>query len=273
MLKLVKYEFRKARSALLALLGIAAVLEVYFLASLYSNHEDNMVVAGVLLFFCAYAAAIFVFVRGVTSYSGELKNTSSYLIFMTPNSTLKIMGSKYLYTFVNGLFFTVLFAVLTAVDTALALRQYGELNSFLETVRSFFSLYGVYLDQIGYGILFMLLSVLLSVLSTIAVAYFSITIGHTLFRDKKWRWLPSLVLFFALTWAINWLIGQFPTAWDQMVVVNSSVGDSTVQMEVTANAMVSVVIPSLLPAAGVSLATILLSLFGCAALLDKKVSL
>ena len=68
MLKLVKYEFRKARSALLALLGIAAVLEVYFLASLYSNHEDNMVVAGVLLFFCAYAAAIFVFVRGVTSY-------------------------------------------------------------------------------------------------------------------------------------------------------------------------------------------------------------
>ena len=38
MLKLVKYEFRKARSALLALLGIAAVLEVYFLASLYSNH-------------------------------------------------------------------------------------------------------------------------------------------------------------------------------------------------------------------------------------------
>ena len=125
----------------------------------------------------------------------------------------------------NGLFFTVLFAVLTAVDTALALRQYGELNSFLETVRSFFSLYGVYLDQIGYGILFMLLSVLLSVLSTIAVAYFSITIGHTLFRDKKWRWLPSLVLFFALTWAINWLIGQFPTAWDQMVVVNSSVGD------------------------------------------------
>ena len=192
---------------------------------------------------------------------------------MTPNSTLKIMGSKYLYTFVNGLFFTVLFAVLTAVDAALALRQYGELNSFLETVRSFFSLYGVYLDQIGYGILFMLLSVLLSVLSTIAVAYFSITIGHTLFRDKKWRWLPSLVLFFALTWAINWLIGQFPTAWDQMVVVNSSVGDGAVQMEATANAMVSVVIPSLLPAAGVSLATILLSLFGCAALLDKKVSL
>ena len=131
MLKLVKYEFRKARSALLALLGIAAVLEVYFLASLYSNQEDNMVVAGVLLFFCAYAAAIFVFVRGVTSYSGELKNTSSYLIFMTPNSTLKIMGSKYLYTFVNGLFFTVLFAVLTAVDAALALRQYGELNSCL----------------------------------------------------------------------------------------------------------------------------------------------
>ena len=81
------------------------------------------------------------------------------------------------------------------------------------------------------------------------------------------------MLFFALTWAINWLIGQFPTAWDQMVVVNSSVGDGTVQMEVTANAMVSVVIPSLLPAAGVSLATILLSLFGCAALLDKKVSL
>ena len=35
MLKLVKYEFRKARSALLALLGIAAVLEVYFLSLIH----------------------------------------------------------------------------------------------------------------------------------------------------------------------------------------------------------------------------------------------
>ncbi len=275
MFKLVKYEFRKARAATLALLGIAAALEIYFLASLYlSDTQDGVAISGMLLFVCAYAAAIFVFVRGVTSYSGELKSKSSYLIFMTPNSSLKIMGSKYVYTFFNGVLFAALFGALFALDMALMLDVMGELSSFLQALQAALSLYGVYLGQFGASAVFMLAYLLLSVMSTFAAAYFAITVGHTLFRDKKWRWLPSLLLFFALTWAIAAICDQFPTPMEmgQVEAVFES-GSAAVRVQTTAELLTSQVVPALLPTMGVCLASILLSLFGCAALLDRRVSL
>lgn len=280
MLKLVKYEFRKALSSMLALLGLTAALEIYFLISLNLEQETHLAISIALLMVCAFAVALFVLVRGVTSYSGELKNRSSYLIFLTPNSTRKIVASKFLYTFVNGVCFALLFAALAGADLVLVMRHFGEYERFLNGLTSMLNLYGVYVDQILYGVLFVLVYVFLSILSTIAVAYFSITVSHTLFRDRKWRWLPSLAMFAVLTWGINYLCSRFPSAIDQLVMIDvklQSVApeDAGVQagVRIAADTLRDVIIPSLLPTAGVSLAVILASLFSCAALLEKKVSL
>ena len=67
MLKLLKYEFRKALNAFLALLGITAALEIYFLAALSTKNENHLVISSLLLMISAYASAIFVVVRGITS--------------------------------------------------------------------------------------------------------------------------------------------------------------------------------------------------------------
>lgn len=275
MLKLVKYEFRKALGMFLALIGVTAALEVFFLVSLYREHEDGLIISMVLLMLCVYAVALFVFIRGVTSYSGELKNKSSYLVFMTPNSCRKIVGSKFVYTFVNGLLFVALFAVLAVMDIGLAMGKYYEYGTFWEGIKGMLSLYGVYVDQILYGGLFVVAYVFLSVLATVGVAYFAITVSHTLFRDKKWRWLPALVLFAALTWGINYVCGKFPSAMDQLVMVDMErFGmEREVTMQIAANTMRDIIVPSLLPLAGVSLATILASWLGCSALLEHKVSL
>lgn len=99
MWKLLKYEFRRARTSLLTVLGVIAVLEMYFLISLGVDHMEHVFIAALLMMFATYGAAVYIFVRGVASYASELKAKSAYLIFMTPNSGLKIMGSKYLYTF------------------------------------------------------------------------------------------------------------------------------------------------------------------------------
>lgn len=276
MLKLVKYEFRKSLSGGLALLGLTAALEIYYLISLNLKQENHMVISVILLALCAYAVALFVFIRGVTSYSGELKNRSSYLIFLTPNSSLKIVASKFLYTFANGLGFALLYAVLAGADVMLAMKYFGEYERFLNGLKFMLNTYGVYVDQILYGGLFMVVYAFLSILSTIAIAYFSITIGHTLFRDKKWRWLPSLLLFVGLTWGVNALCSRFPSAFDQLVMIDIQMdGTASAQagIQAAADTLHDVIIPSLLPTAGVSLAVILASMFGCAALLEKKVSL
>lgn len=275
MFKLVKYEFRKSLTILLALLGATAALEGYFIVSLYGGHEDGIAISMVLLILCAYVVALFVLIRGITSYSGELKNKSSYLIFMTPNSCRKIVGSKFVYTFVNGLLFMALYGALAALDFGLALGKYGEYDSFFRGLKGMLSMYGVYVDQILYGVLFMVVYAFLSVLSTVGVAYLAITVSHTLFRDKKWRWLPSLAMFFGLNWAINKICSLFPSAMDELTMIDMErFGMETeATLQIAGNTFQEIILPSLLPIAGVSLAVILLSWLLSSTLLERRVSL
>lgn len=271
MLKLLKYEFRKAQSTFLALLGMTAALEAYFLISLKLRRTGHVAASVSLLMLCAMAVAAFVFIRGITSYSGELKNRSSYLIFMMPNSALKIVASKFLYTFVNGLALAALYACLAAFDLGMVGVEYYDYKSLFSGIQSLLRSAGVYVDQMLYGALFIALYTFLSMLSTIAEAYFAITLSHTLFRDKKWRWMPSLALFLALAYGVSRLCGLFPSALDRLVVIDDGAYEH--HFEIASDAFRQVVLPSLLPTAGVSLAVIVASMFGCAALLERKVSL
>ena len=83
---------------------------------------------------------------------------------------------------------------------------------------------GVQTGQIVLAVAFYLVLMLLSLLTFFAMAYFAITLSHTLFRDKKWRTFADMI-------------------------------------------------PQMLPYALYDLAIVLLSLFGCGWMLDKKVSL
>lgn len=188
MWKLLKYEFRRARTSLLTVLGVIAVLEMYFLISLGVDHMEHVVIAAVLMMFASYGAAVYIFVRGVASYASELKAKSAYLIFMTPNSGLKIMGSKYLYTFVNGILLGGVCGVLGALDLSLIMMHEDDWQSFLRMMDIFLRVnQGVQTGQIVLAVAFYLVLMLLSLLTFFAMAYFAITLSHTLFRDKKWR--------------------------------------------------------------------------------------
>ena len=105
MFKLIKYEYRKNRTLLLTILGIIAVLEVYFLVSAHlaqkyamidmfsettQRAEVNLAVSISLLVAASFGTALAVFIMGVAGYSRELNQRTSYLIFMTPQSTLSM---------------------------------------------------------------------------------------------------------------------------------------------------------------------------------------
>lgn len=152
MWKLLKYEFRRARTSLLTVLGVIAVLEMYFLISLGVDHMEHVVIAAVLMMFASYGAAVYIFVRGVASYASELKAKSAYLIFMTPNSGLKIMGSKYLYTFVNGILLGGVCGALGALDLSLIMMHEDDWQSFLRMMDIFLRVnQGVQTGQICAG--------------------------------------------------------------------------------------------------------------------------
>lgn len=276
MLKLLKYEFRKGLTGLLIILAATAALQGYFLYGLYINPEDfwHVAVATMLLCITTFAVSIFVLVRGVTSYSGELKQRSAYLIFMTPHSTLKIVASKFLFTFVLGVAAAVFYGALGMLDLTLLLDETGELEEVINIISEGMSSMGLHLEQYVFALLLGLLMVLLYALSFCAAAYLAVTISHTLFRDKGWRWLVALALFWALMQGVSWIYGLFPSPFEMLVYQTApGLEQLAVNSDISLTPDLADVLPVLLPHALTSVGVILVSLFGCAWMLEKKVSL
>lgn len=276
MLKLLGYEFRKGLTGLLIMLGATAALEGYFLYGLYINAEDgwHAALAAMLLVFMTLAMTIFVMVRGVTSYSGEMKSRSAYLVFMTPHSTLKIVASKFVFTFVLGLMMAALYGALGLLDIGLLLGRFGELEETIELINEAMTQAGFHLNQYVFAVLLSLLLVMLYALSVCAAAYLAVTISHTLFRDKSWRWLAALVLFWLLMQLVGTLYGLFPSPLEALVYQTApGLAKITAVYDVQLTPELADLLPALAPHALTSVGVILASIFGCAWMLDKKVSL
>ena len=270
MLKLLKYEFRKSLTALLVLAAVVGAVEIYFLGAMALNNTDHMAYAMLLMAICVYAAMIFVFVRGLTTYAGELKSRSAYLIFMTPNSGLKIMASKYVYTFVNGLLIGAACLLLAGLNVTLFFARNGDLEQLLRMADTLLSQMGLYLNQMGLFIAVTLITALLSLLRFFALAYLAITLSHTLLRDRKGRSLVALLLFVALEYLLGRLQGLFPSPAQELVLYAENLSSTQTREMVSG---LNELIPLMLPHACISLVCLLGSLFGCGWMLDKKVSL
>ena len=273
MLKLIKYEFRKSMGAFWALLGVAAAVEAYFLISLRAGKDDHVAVSMLLLFLCASALTLYSLIRGVTAYSGELGRRSSYLLFMTPNSCLKIVASKFLFTFVNGLFFAALIVGAMALDMRLFEQTYGEWTGYWSMMQTMLAVQGVPFQQMLTNLGFSVLYLFVEFLAEVGLAYVAVTLSYTLFRDKKWRWLPSIALFLLLSWGVSALCGLFPSPADNLTILFQAQLTGETIPESVARSAARDLIPAMAPTALISLGAILVSLFGCAALLKKKVSL
>lgn len=277
MLKLIKYEFRKAMTTLLVLLGITAALEGYFLASLYllaEEHPEHLAISIMLLVVSVYVVFIYMLIRGVTTYSGELKSRCSYLIFMTPNSALKIMGSKFLFTFVLAALAAVLYGALACCDILLLLTHLGAYENFVLNLTQALTEAGIHVEQILFYGVFAAIYLTLSLLSFFAIAYLAVTLSHTLFRDKKWRWIMALLFYFVLNYAVSFISGLFPAAYSFIKVYEDpALQNITAHYDIQTTLSFTDLLWYAVPQSIVSLVSIVVSMFGCAWMLEKKVSL
>ena len=254
MLKLIKYELRKNRNALLILLAVAAALEAYFLVSMNMQKEAHMVTAVSLLTIAGFGIAIAVFAMGISSYSSELKQRSSYLIFMTPNTPLAIICSKMLFTLLLGVAYAAAFIGLMYVDVPLFLDYFGEWRGYNFLINQMMAEQGVQLSQFFMAVSFTLLAIVLEVLSIVGVAYLAVTISATVLNSKKVRGLVSFLIFAGISFALSRISGLY-------------INDEKI-FETMQDMMVA-----LIPAAIQGAIVIAASIFGSAWLLEKHVSL
>ena len=125
-----------------------------------------------------------------------------------------------------------------------------------------------------YGAVAVALYVLLSILSFASLTYVAVTLSNTLFRDRKWRGVVTLVIFFGLNWLLSKVSGMLPSALNELVVVeNAGAAKISAYYGLQTTPTFNDILRAMLPSAGLSLAVVVASMLGCGWMLDKKVSL
>ena len=228
MLKLMKYEFRKWRSALLGMVAGLIALEVGFIAGLALDKTALMSVCLVLIAILTFASFACIVIAGIASYSQDLRQKSGYLLFMVPVPTLGVVLSKLLFIAVTALAATAMFGAAAYFDfrhLILKLDVDPQTLDQLNLVLRFGLKTNATVQQILQIAGFFVVTVLLEVLMTMCTAYLSITLSATLLQNKKGflRGFISLALFVALTWGSSWIMQklfyggvEFDTSFAQM---------------------------------------------------------
>ena len=210
MLKLMKYEFRKWRTALLAMVGGLAALEIGFLAGLTLNKTGMMSVCLILIAILTFASFACIVIAGIASYSQDLREKSGYLLFMVPVPTLGVVLSKLLFIAVTALAATAMFGAASYFDFRYLIYKLDvdpQTLDQLNMVLRFGLKTNATVQQVVQMAGFFAVTILLEVLMTMCTAYLSITLSATLLQNKKGflRGCISLALFIGLSWGDSWL--------------------------------------------------------------------
>lgn len=178
MFNLIKYEILKKKKAIMLILGLLTAMEVYILINSSRGSYSHLG----FLFFAAVALFIAHIIGVITFYSRDLKTKEGYMIYMTPNSGLKITLAKSLAAIVEGFGIIVLLGLLFFINSVI-------LGSFTDGTATF--TYNLSPVPVFYA-----LGWLLYIISAI---FTSITLVRTIFNKVRFGGLITFFTFTSLT--------------------------------------------------------------------------
>ncbi|MCR4851746.1 MAG: hypothetical protein K5870_10860 [Lachnospiraceae bacterium] len=207
MLNLLKYEFRKTLGVKAIILVLTAVLEIVFLIGLYGEFDAPLGIGAGLLFTTASVGVIVIGIYSIILLRNDLNTKQSYMLFMTPNNSYKILGAKViecgLSIFIIGMFFTAL----GFLDLMLVSQKFGEIEEFFEVIKLMFSEIA---DFSASTLFSTALSVMTSWLFSVVTAFFAVVLSATFLNGKKFNGLISLVIFIAISLLVGYIFNKLP---------------------------------------------------------------
>lgn len=266
MLNLMKYEFRKNRITIGILAGVGVLLQVgYFISYAAARGtgrkalraEGNVVMMWSLLLLLMVIGFFTIFIMGIMNYANELNSKSSYLIFMTPNSSLKIILSKLLYVFLAEVVFLAALSFVLGFDIIQSVALFDDRRMIDIIVEMFKQMFNIDLYELWLRILLHIVSFVISLFAVMVMAYCAITLSATFLYNSRWKGFVSVVLFIVICVVVSYVDNHFV----EEIVRNVDI--------FTTRGRVLYLLPNmvyylLIMAAGT---------FGCAKLIDKAINL
>lgn len=206
MFKLLKYELRKTRGLKWGLLLIAAVAEALFLAGLYGEKGDMLGVGVLLLCLLAFTSMLIVGLQSVSTLHRDINTRQSYMLFMTPNSSWRILGAKVLECGLSMLLIGAFFFTLGALDVTLLIERQGLLQQLIQKLNEMLAFMGSWVEMNAASLAAALLWLLTAWLATVMNAAFADITMSALFNGKKFTGLLGVIVFMVMNSVLGWLL-------------------------------------------------------------------
>ena len=207
---LLKYEFRKTWGAKLMVLGIAAVAEIAFLIgiALGENNQTGMRMIGVsapLLMLIAIFGLIFIGIQSVVTLHRDMNTKQGYMLYMTPRSSYQVLGAKFMENGLSLVLAGAIFFLLGLLDVTLLLGRVGQLDQLWKMGKQMLEALNTEIELNTQGVLTLSVSMLVSWLATVAIAYLADIVSSALLNGKKFNGIVTFLLFVLLSAVMSWL--------------------------------------------------------------------
>ncbi len=195
MYNLIKYELRKTLGLKGIIAAIIGIVEISFLIGLYTESDGFLAFGLMGLIFGTSTAIVVIGLYSIKLLSNDLNTKQAYMLFMTPNSSYKILGAKVIENYLSIIIASVFFTAIGALDVFLAFAKYASLKEFFDGIGIFWS----ELSEINPGVIILAIATMIAFwLYVIGTAFFCVVVSATFLNGKKHNGLLSFLLFIVI---------------------------------------------------------------------------
>lgn len=228
--KLLKYELRKTWMLKLIVLGMTAAAEILFLAGLWTQQERALGLGVLLLSLLAMGSLMVIGLYSLVVLHRDMNTKQSYMLFMTPNSTYKILGAKVLENGLSTLLGGAVFFGLGTLDITLLFAREGRLKELWDMIMQMMRAMDerLVMSVPSLGSFFLL--ALSSWFAFVTLTYLADVISSALLNGKKGNGFVTFLLIIVLNVLVNWVIQILMDAMGPAPVVSVFLAGAGIQL-------------------------------------------
>lgn len=201
MFKLMKYEFQKQMFSKVIIAIILGVLAAYFGLMCILDKSEHAGIAIILMFFVMICAGFYVAIESLSVYEKDLKTKRSYMLFLVPQSSYKILGAKMIAAILQIFFTMAIYGTVIALCGAIFLIKYSSVKELLEMIQQIFEIsFDIHIDYL------MAVRVLVTIfvlwVFIVMLGIFTNTLINTILTKSKLISFLVAVVYILLFWAV-----------------------------------------------------------------------
>lgn len=203
MLNLMKYELKRRKALLTTVMIVLVCLEAAICLGLYLGGNWNAL-SIVLSCVVLVGGLLFPFIDTIANYYSDFKNKHGYMLFLTPNKGIKIIGSKALFALIE-LIVMVGLVIGSIAITMLVFKNIhpGIYSKFFADIFTDLQRLFELKEFTFWSTTPLILVTILQYFNNIMLAVLAITLSKTILSNNNFNWLFALLFYLGLSFGLQ----------------------------------------------------------------------